>query len=265
MTKKFRTETMSITPALAQMWLNKNTNNRNMRIDVAHRYARDMAEGRWYLSHQGIAFYEDGTLADGQHRLHAVTIYNKPVTFVVTHGVPRAAGQMIDQHTPRMAHDAIRIAGGEVWINRDVVAVARIVMNHLGTDVHPKTVSELHSFIERYAEPLQFAGSLAPQHRRHLTTAPIRANYFCAEQGGESRDKLTRFADIMIHGEITGPSENAAIRLREYLLQAGGAAWQGAAKIETSRKIQRAIYLFCRGQSVTRLMMPEKLTYPIPQ
>jgi hypothetical protein len=262
---KIVTEYISVSPALARQWLMQNTNNRHMREDIAHRYAKDMAEGRWQVSHQGLAFYEDGTLADGQHRLFAVTVYNKPVTFLVTRNVPRLAAQMIDQHIPRQAHDAIQIAGGESWIDRNIVAIARVLLGNMGSDVHQKSVAQIQEYIEQYSEPLRFAHSLATQRRRFLTTAAITACYFCAEQAGESRDKIKRFGEIMAHGEINGPQENAAIRLREYLLQAGGGAWIGAGRLETAKKVQRAIQLFCRGQPIAKLMQPEKLIYPIPQ
>lgn len=262
--KKLKTEIIAVTPALARQWLEKNTNNRHMREDIAHRYARDMAEGRWQPSHQGIAFYDDGTLADGQHRLFAVTVYNKPVTFLVTRNVPRLAAQMIDQHIPRLAHDAIRIAGGEDWVTRNIVATVRVLLGNMGTDSHPKSVSQIQDYIDKYAEPLRFANTVSTSRKRYLTTSAINACYFCAEQAGESRDKLKRFGEIMTHGEITGPHENAAIRLREYLLQVGGAAWLSTSRIETAKKVERAIQLFCRGQAISKLVLPEKLSYPIP-
>ena len=263
--KKMQTEIMTISPAIAKTWLMKNSNNRNLREDIAHRYAKDMADGRWYPSHQGIAFYDDGTLADGQHRLFAITIYNKSVKMQVTTNVPRAAGEMIDQHIPRMVHDAIRIAGGDSWINKDIVALARVLLSKMGTNTHMKSVAEINAYIRKYEEPLQFAQSLAPQKRRNLTTATVLANYMCADLAGVPRDTLSRFGEIMIHGEIAGAYENAAIRLREYLLQVGAAAWMGSARVESSKKVQRAIGLFAEGKAITKLVMPDHLTYPIPE
>ncbi len=263
--KKMQTELMTISPTVAKTWLIKNNNNRNMREDIAHRYAKDMADGRWFSSHQGIAFYDDGTLADGQHRLFAITIYNKAVKMPVTTNVPRAAGEMIDQHIPRMVHDAIRIAGGDSWINKDIVALARVLLSKLGTNTHMKSVAEINAYIRKHEEALQFAQSLAPQKRRNLTTATVLANYMCADCAGVPRDTLSRFGEIMIHGEISGAYENSAIRLREYLLQVGSAAWVGSARIESSKKVQRAISLFTEGKSITKLVMPEQLTYPVPE
>lgn len=263
--KKMHTEIMTVSPALAKSWLMKNGNNRHMREDIAHRYAKDMADGRWVTSHQGIAFYDDGTLADGQHRLFAITIYNKSIRIPVTTNVPKAAAEMIDQHTPRMAHDAIRIAGGDSWINKDIVALARVLLSKMGTNTHTRSVTEINAFIRKYDNNLRFAQSLAPQKKRNLTTATITANYVCADLAGVPRDTLSRFGEIMIHGEIAGPHENAAIRLREYLLQVGAAAWIGTTRIETAKKVQRAIDLFAASKPITKLVQPDHLTYPIPE
>lgn len=264
-TKKMHTEIMTVSPALARSWLTKNNNNRNLREDIAHRYAKDMAEGRWVPSHQGIAFYDDGTLADGQHRLFAITLYNKAIRIPVTTNLPRAAAEMIDQHTPRMAHDAIRIAGGADWINKEIVALARVLLSKMGTNTHARSVVEINSFIRKYEDSLQFANSLAPQKRRNLTTATVLANYVCADLAGVPRDTLSRFGEIMIHGEIAGPHENAAIRLREYLLQTGSSAYVGIARSETAKKVQRAVSLFAEGKPIAKLVLPDYLTYPIPE
>ena len=263
--KKMHTEIMSVSPALAKSWLTKNNNNRNLREDIAHRYAKDMAEGRWVPSHQGIAFYDDGTLADGQHRLFAITLYNKAIRIPVTTNLPRAAAEMIDQHTPRMAHDAIRIGGGADWVSRDIVALARVMLSKMGTNPHARSVHELDSYIKKYGDSLLFAHGLGSHRRRFLAHSKVLANYACADIAGVSRDTLTRFAEIMANGEIAGPHENAAIRLREYLLSMGSIAWVGNSRIETSKKVQRAINLFAEGKPITKLVMPEHLTYPIPE
>ena len=263
--KKMQTNIVSVTPALARAWLEQNTNNRSLREDIAHRYARDMADGKWFPSHQGIAFYDDGTLADGQHRLFAITVYNKPVKLSVTVNVPKAAAEMIDQHTPRMAHDAIRIGGGADWVSRDIVALARVMLSKMGTNPHARSVHELDSYIKKYGDSLLFAHGLGSHRRRFLAHSKVLANYACADIAGVPRDTLIRFAEIMATGEIAGPQENAAIRLREYLLHVGSVAWVGNARIETSKKVQRAISLFAEGKPITKLVLPDHLTYPIPE
>ena len=64
---------MQVTPAMAANWL-ENANVKNRKISDLHvkRLARDMKEGRWVQTHEGIAFDPNGVLLDGQHRLWAI-------------------------------------------------------------------------------------------------------------------------------------------------------------------------------------------------
>jgi hypothetical protein len=259
------TSIVNVTPATARTWLKKNTLNRNLRDETVAKYARDMKDGNWETTHQGIAFYDDGSLADGQHRLHAVVRADTPVKFVVTHGIPRHAGQVIDQNAPRLTHDAIRIGGGPEWIERNIVATVRFVLGRMGDDSTPRSVPEIVDYAERYADNLKKATLMAPAKKRNLTSAGIVASYFCALQAGEPEDKIKRFAVIMHSGEIEGPRENAAIRLREYLISEGGGAWMGNERVTTAKKIQRAIQLFCQDKPTAKLYTPETLVYPIPE
>lgn len=54
---------------MSEQWLKSNTKNRKAAQPTINAYAEDMAAGRWELTNQGIAFYESGELADGQHAL----------------------------------------------------------------------------------------------------------------------------------------------------------------------------------------------------
>ncbi len=89
-----RSQWMDITPALAQEWLGANTHNRRLREDTVRAYARDMCNGEWVPTHQGIAFNDENALLDGQHRLHAIIRSKKTVRMMVTFGLPaRVAGK----------------------------------------------------------------------------------------------------------------------------------------------------------------------------
>jgi hypothetical protein len=258
------TSIVNVTPATARAWLKKNTLNRNLRDETVAKYARDMKDGNWETTHQGIGFYDDGTLADGQHRLHAVVRADVPVKFVVTHGIPRNAGQVIDQNAPRMTHDAIRIGNGPGWVDRDIVAVVRFILGGMGEDNKPRSVPEIVDYAVRYEQNIQYAQALALVKKRNLTSSPIVACYFCALEAGVPYETIKRFGEIMMKGEINGPHENAAIRLREFLITEGGRAWMGKNRMLTPKKVQRAIELFAEGKPTNKLYMPEVLVYPIP-
>lgn len=68
-----RANIISISPAKASELLNLNTNNfRNIDSHRVKKYARAMKLGFWEENGEPIHIYEDGTLANGQHRLHAI-------------------------------------------------------------------------------------------------------------------------------------------------------------------------------------------------
>ncbi|MEI8064585.1 MAG: hypothetical protein WCH84_11045, partial [Verrucomicrobiota bacterium] len=75
---------IDVTPALAWQWLKNNYGNRTIKDDMVVAYARDMVNGVWAATHQGLAFDVDERLIDGQHRLKAVIMANRTVKMKVT-------------------------------------------------------------------------------------------------------------------------------------------------------------------------------------
>lgn len=262
---KIETKTVLVTPEMATNWLKKyNKRNRHVRDSSVASYANDMRQGKWSFTHQGIAFYADGVLADGQHRLMAVARAGVPVKFLVTHGLPVEAGAAVDQHVRRQLHDALSIGGLAPWANRNIVAIARFLLSHMGSDSKPRAVSQLAEYLNKYQELLQAVDRLVISKKRHVTHSGILACYVCALHAGESPETIKRFADIMFSGESNGPTENAPIRLREYLMMNPG-AWVGMGRVETCKRAMRAIKAFSDKQPLGKLVMPAELIYPIPE
>lgn len=83
-----RTQWMDVDPATAKRWLENNFRNRPLCDDVVQAYARDIMNGVWIPTHQGVAFNDKDELIDGQHRLHAIVLTGKTVRIMVTFGLP---------------------------------------------------------------------------------------------------------------------------------------------------------------------------------
>lgn len=259
-----KTEVMTITPKQAKLWLERsNTNNRVMRPDTAKKFARDIKNGNWQLTHQGIAFYSDGTIADGQHRLMAVVLADKAVRMSVTRNLPKVAAHAIDQNTPRMAIDTIHIAGGPKWIERNVVAAIRFIKTKMGNHTDQLTVSEILEYALANEDDLRFAIGLISNKKKYITTAGMVFVYYAALRAGESRELLKRFSEVMFSGESHGPHENAAIRLREFLMTNPN-CWNGAERLDTAKRAQKAVKVFCQKQPMMVLRTPNEFVYPIP-
>lgn len=83
-----KTRIEQLTPILAAKYLEKNANNRTISQALVDRYAADMAAGNWGVTHQGIAFDNEGNLLDGQHRCLAVIKSGATVQLMVTRDLP---------------------------------------------------------------------------------------------------------------------------------------------------------------------------------
>jgi hypothetical protein len=101
----------AITPAMAQEYMRENAAGRSLNKNAVSMYARDMAAGRWRLTHQGIALDENGVLIDGQHRMAAIMRAGVPVTIWVTKGVARESFGVFDIGRGRSMADRFSIEG----------------------------------------------------------------------------------------------------------------------------------------------------------
>ncbi|WP_277214004.1 hypothetical protein, partial [Isoptericola croceus] len=87
--------------------------NRNFGLAKAKFYADAMKRGEWKLIHQGLAFYPDGKIADGQHRLAAVAISGTTQKFVMFPNFQDGDVDAIDVGKARSAGDAVQLLGFE--------------------------------------------------------------------------------------------------------------------------------------------------------
>jgi hypothetical protein len=114
-----RTQWIIVTPELALKWLTNNVRNRTVSDDVVRAYARDMVNGEWVYTHQGLAFNDKDELIDGQHRLQAVILANIEVRMMVTFGLPSeiegremTTMDAVDRGRTRSVADQLKIQHG---------------------------------------------------------------------------------------------------------------------------------------------------------
>jgi hypothetical protein len=262
---QFRTETMLVTPDMARVWLQKNKLNRTVNKKRVTLYAEEMKHGRWFLHHQGIAFYEDGTFADGQHRLLAIIESGCSVPMTVTRGLSTESGLMIDAHQQRKVHQAIKICGMADWIGKDHVAVIRLIdaINHGGTSRKISNVDVIN-IGEMYRQTVQFAASCLPTKKRYLTSAPSQAAIGIASKY-EDHGRLAEFSRVFTTGIPDSSEDVSALRAREWLIENGGMHAGGAGQMEVIKRMQRAIKAFCEREKLSKLYQPASFIYmPVP-
>lgn len=113
---------VTITPTIAERLLNANKRNRPLSGATVERYARDMAQGRWQLTPQPVAFDWEGNLLDGQHRLYAVIESNTAIESSVGCDFDPDAFKAIDRGKKRSIADNFALIG-----EKQAVALAAAV------------------------------------------------------------------------------------------------------------------------------------------
>lgn len=83
-------ETIDAEKAKKYLALVEEGHQRKFNKNRAEKYAKAMRGHQWILTHQGIAFDENGRLIDGQHRLAAIPMSGTTQKFLVTRGLPVA-------------------------------------------------------------------------------------------------------------------------------------------------------------------------------
>lgn len=194
-------EVVHVTPEMAAEWLEKrNEGNRKIGRTVVKQYADAMAEGRWRLTHQSIAFDDEGTLLDGQHRLAAVVRAGVTVSFTVQRGWGRETFAVLDTGYKRAAYHFVNspnantiaatagILGGSLglwgppnpWTKRSTEETLRVV------DDWPEITEQMPAALQLYRE------------------TRISASVHCAVLAQAKRTPYAAQTDEWLEGLLTG-------------------------------------------------------------
>lgn len=194
-------EIVEVSPAIAEEWLSRNPNNRNLRRPVVDSYARDMTAGHWRLNGETIKFSATGELFDGQHRLHAVVVSGNSVPMVVVRGLSPDVMPTVDAGAKRTYSDALKLQGEE---NTSVLAAVarRAVMWDRGmktnTGAIKPTPLEMNDFIEEHPEiraSAELAARLASRESLPASVYGLCHYLFAQTDAEDATWFLTRVSD----------------------------------------------------------------------
>jgi hypothetical protein len=266
------TKIEKITPDMAVNYLKNNYINRNLSRLVVNQYATDMKNGKWALSHQGIAFYETGNLADGQHRLYAVIKSGCTIEMQVTRGLPVESGTVIDQGNKRSFKDALIIGDDKCnkWLtNNNNAAAVKAVISIYKTSKSTASIESTIKVGNAIKEHVEFIVHNQKTHERGLTTAPFIAALILARiniNTGKATDAaFVRFQEICGGGATLSENELAAHTLRNFArnhIRGTGSS----DRMVLAKATQYAFSKFVNGHKLTTLRFNaiEELLYPIP-
>lgn len=257
--------TEKITPALAEQWLNSNQSNRKLRDGIVEKYSDDMANGRWTECTAPIVFYDDGDLADGQHRLWAIVESKRAQVFDVKRGLDRAAGVNIDVGLGRSLVDNAKISGLDRGLTNELIAVARGIADGAHANAaKSRSNSAKMDIVALHRDEAQWAISHGPRGKG-VRNAIILAAVGRAYANGADVSLLERFGCVMSSGFADGDSESAAIALRNYLIVKGSNTSSSPLWRDTFLKAQNAISYFVARKKLTVIKTVKDEAYPLPK
>ena len=239
-------ELLTITPSEASKYLANNPANRRLSESEVETLAADMREGRWCITHQGIAIGKTGRLLDGQHRLAAVIKAGVPVQMMVTFA------------------DIFLFSGEEPWMrNKSVISAARFLLSYRGN--HSVPADEIRSFLNKHnAYFSMYHKMLNAGKSTRLIHTSIGAAIVAAGINGVPEPELTAFYDLYACDKLPGGGYNCEIvlKLKNYMVQ-NKLKHITPNKIELYKLTSNVIYNFVKNTKTTLLRTPETERYVV--
>ena len=168
---RMKTEKIFLTAEKAADLLKANTQNRTVRKSHVEGLRMAFERGEYVMTHQGIAFDEEGTLLDGQHRLLAISqVPDLVFPILMTTGLPRKESfGVIDTAA------ANRNVADVLGMNRKRVEVGTFLARTYSGKTGGLTPTFCRPFVELTAPHVDELQTFCSSTCRTWSSAPVRA------------------------------------------------------------------------------------------
>ena len=249
-----KTEIKQISPELAKQYLTHNNANRHIRKDRVALYAKQMRNGEWHLTGQGITFGKNGQLLDGQHRLMAIVESGVTVPMLVVTEADVVA--TYDSGLPRSLADQIRLEDptktGVLYgtFGLAVCKAAYELSHGIYFNNARASTDELLWFIERHHLVLEWLIKLYYSGPKGVRRSIIPATMFCM-LGADilTSAQIEHIAYVMVTGVTKDEADCPIIGLRNKLITGYGRT--GIANRDMWLRIQYAVKAYLAGSTST--------------
>lgn len=181
---------VEITPDLAKKWLAANKDNRHARPSHINNLAQEIKNGKWTLTHQGIAFSSEGRLIDGQHRLEAIIAAGEPVLMAVFIGLDDNMFGALDRGIRRTLRDEIKEDSRCV---QPATLISKLILGFFVVPPPWHVQQIINVYRKDFDTMLDLAGSTAPGR----TSAGTRAAWVIRHHSLTSSPSDQKFKQIL--------------------------------------------------------------------
>jgi hypothetical protein len=247
-----RVEIKLVTPSMAESFLLENKSNRKLNKQQLNMLVRTIKAGNWALTHQGVAMYSDGTLADGQHRLSAIVESGIACKMPVFYGVEKTEKTVmaVDCGKVRSVKDSSAIIGLEV---RPIdIALSKILEFGIYKRSIRLTHQESADLCGSHRESLDLIKRLMPTNKPITSKACVKAAILKSIELGAEFTLIQRICTVLNTGEYNGDVMLGAVRLRTKLLSTSGQTGS-ALNIDTYNMVLNTCVKMSRGENAIRI------------
>lgn len=252
-----------ITPDIASKFLKQNKNNRYVRVRFVKQLASKIQNGEWQEDiPDHIAFYEDGTLANGQHRLLAISQSKVQGVFSkIDYNVPRSAAICIDTGKSRSAGDNIKILTGETFYTPKITKMITV------STVNGKALThENHLHIALAYKPMiTFVKDLFNNSPKWMQqTSVMAAVYLYLISNKATTDTLRNFVEVLRSGRANTDGEETVLRFREVLQSEYFTRSSGHHNYaDEIKRAENVIDHYIQGSKLKVIRIPDKYKVPL--
>lgn len=248
MSLSIRQET--VTPAIAEKWLEGAQNPRKLSGTRVSMYANAMINDEWRETGEAIQFDTAGKMKNGQHRLHAIITSGKSQKMVVVRDVEPEAVKVMDSGLARSVGDYIASSLGVGYSPSRMAAAARAILGwHAGLLHNPNMMSRtitrtaIADFAVNNAERL-----MASIRKAEITYNAIGGNFSAwaaayYEMADESfnQEEVDTFFESMVSGQGLELG-NAMLATRNWFVQ-----WSITNRKNATLQIAHGLYIIVKG------------------
>ena len=225
------------------------THNRNKKKRHVDYLRREIHDGRWTLTNQGVGVSVSNFIVDGGHRLEAIELEGyPPVQFILARGLPDNAQKYVDQHAKRSMADTLTLFF-DSSISNQVIASLNVIIKVENAWESLKPSPD--TLIAKFEEVENSMKRLVAVEKSSRIAAPVFAALVNVHhQTGD--DRVLQFAEQLIRGEML-QSGDPALTLRNWLSSTASACGGSSVQRERYMKTRAALEAFMEGRRLAKL------------
>lgn len=266
--KLMHARVISVSPDMAQRMLDSSVGNRKIRQAAVQTYLSDMKDGRWRLTHQGVAMDTNGHLIDGHHRLEALVRFGRPLKMFVVYNVPTDGKMNIDTNRVRSVSDILKFMNVEQRDSGKVTAVARCI-EHLPSTMKrmpPYSTEQCIRLLEFHKDAILYAHDAFGYGSGMCAGAKAalaKAYYYYLDRGNVERldEFCASFRAMTIRNAETDSAVPTLIRYAQSSKKMNGSH----ARFERYCRCQSAIKYFMERQPMSKLYGTREDLFPLSE